>query len=146
MEESGKEPVSAPDESHAMLAHLVMRKQAALSIRIAAVFLTILFGLPLVNLYLPNIADMPVLGFTATWLFLGVLFYPLTWLLSWVFIQQSNRIEMECSDWRAVLGIEADEPLEPEGVGDVKPAFVESDLGSTQSPTPSNAPAEEDSE
>src|SRR5207248_6411627 len=124
MEETGKEAVTAPDESHEMLAHLVMRKQAALSIKIAAIFLTILFGLPLVNQFLPKVADTPVLGFTATWLFLGVLFYPLTWLLSWVFINQSDRLEAECSDWRVVLGMEAGEPLEPEGVGDVKPAFV----------------------
>lgn len=128
MDERDKETVPVPDDTHAMLAHLVMKKQAALSIRIAAIFLTILFGLPLVNLYLPRLADTPVLGFTLSWLFLGVLFYPVTWLLSWVFIKQSNRIEAECSDWRAVLGVEAGEPLEPEGVGDVKPAFVDTDL------------------
>jgi len=116
------------DAAHARLAHEVMRRQGSLSIRIAAVFLLILFGLPLVNNFKPDLANTPVLGFTATWLFLGVLFYPLTWLLSWMFIKQSDRIEAECSDWRAVLGTEAGELLEPEGVGDVKPAFIESDV------------------
>ena len=128
MDNPARHPDPVPEDSHAALAHAVMRKQAALSIKIAAVFLFVLLGLPLVNLYLPTIADYPVFGFTATWLFLGVLFYPVTWLLSWIFINRSNRIEAECSDWRAVLGVEAGEPLEPEGVGDVKPAFVETDL------------------
>ncbi len=101
-----------------------MVRQASLSIRVAAVFIVMLFGLPLVNHFLPEIANTPVLGFTATWLFLGVLFYPITWVLSAYFVKQSDRIEAECSDWRAVLGEEAGEPLEPEGVGDVKPAFI----------------------
>jgi uncharacterized membrane protein (DUF485 family) len=116
-----------PPESHADLARAVMRRQAALSIRVAAVFLAMLFGLPLVNYILPSLANLPVFGFTATWLFLGVLFYPITWVLSWYFIRESDRIESECSDWRAVLGIEAGEPLEPEGIGEIKPAFIETD-------------------
>src|SRR5258708_21726101 len=130
MNDADQVTMIVPEESHARLAHEVMRKQAALSIRIAAIFSVIPFGLPLVNLFLPKVADTPVLGFTATWLFLGVLFYPLTWLLSWIFINQSDRIEAECSDWRTVLGVEAGEPLEPEGVGDIKPAFLETDLHS----------------
>jgi uncharacterized membrane protein (DUF485 family) len=105
-----------------------MRRQAALSLRVAAIFILLVFGIPLVNTFAPELANTPVLGFTATWLFLGVLFFPITWLLSAYFIKQSDRIEEECSDWRAVLGVEAHEPIEPEGVGDVKPAFIEEDL------------------
>ena len=37
---------------------------------------------PLVNAFLPEIAQARIGGFSATWLFLGVLFYPITWLLS----------------------------------------------------------------
>ena len=117
-----------PEHEHARLAHVVMRKQASLSLRVAAVFLFMLFGLPLVNLYLPQVAGANVGGFTLTWLFLGVLFYPVTWLLSWYFIRESNRIEAECADWRAVLGVEAGEPLEPEGVEDIQPAFIAEDV------------------
>jgi uncharacterized membrane protein (DUF485 family) len=116
-----------PPESHADLAHAVMRRQAALSIRVAAIFLAMLFGLPLFNYLLPGFANLPIFGFTATWLFLGVMFYPITWVLSWYFIRESDRIESECSDWRAVLGIEAGEPLEPQGIGEIKPAFIETD-------------------
>src|SRR5262249_38512982 len=35
--------------------------------------------------------------------------------------------ESECADWRSALGVEAGEPLEPEGLGEIKPAFIESD-------------------
>jgi uncharacterized membrane protein (DUF485 family) len=104
-----------------------MRRQAALSIKVASVFIILLFGLPLVNYFMPALAATPILGFTATWLFLGVLFYPITWALSWYFVQQSDKIEEECSDWRAILGVRAGEPLEPKGVGDVKPAFLGGD-------------------
>jgi len=107
---------------------MVMRRQAALSIGVSLVFLTILFGLPLFNLLLPDLAARPVFGFTLSWLILGVLFYPITWLLSWYYIKESDRIEAACADWRSVLGEEAGEPLEPAGVGDVRPAFVETDI------------------
>src|SRR5689334_19846286 len=104
-----------------------MKRQAALSIRVALTFLIMLFGLPLINAFAPTIANSKVIGFTATWLFLAVLFYPITWFLSWYFIHASDKIEAECADWRAVLGEEAGEPLEPKGVGDIHPAFIESD-------------------
>jgi uncharacterized membrane protein (DUF485 family) len=115
------------EEDHERLARAVMKRQAALSLRVAAVFVVLVFGLPLVNFYLPAIANTPIAGFSATWLFLGILFFPITWLLSAYFIRESDRIESTCSDWRAILGAEAGEPLEPEGVGDVRPAFIEDD-------------------
>jgi uncharacterized membrane protein (DUF485 family) len=128
MPDSRPEVHSIPEDQHAKLAHAVMQRQASLSLRVSAVFIVMLLGLPLVNAYLPNVANASMAGFTFSWLFLGVLFYPITWLLSSYFIRESNRIEDECADWRSVLGIEAGEPLEPSGVGEVKPAFVESDL------------------
>ena len=127
MDAERREAQTLSESDHAQLAHIVMRRQAALSVRVAAVFLVMVFGLPLVNYFLPQLANTPVLGFTATWLVLGVLFFPITWLLSAYFIGQSDRIEAECADWRVVLGKEAGEPLEPQGVGDVKPAFIKSD-------------------
>ncbi|HZP84722.1 MAG TPA: DUF485 domain-containing protein [Chthonomonadaceae bacterium] len=123
---------SLPAEEQARLAHTVMRHQAALSVRVAIVFLALVFGLPLVNFYLPELANRPVLGFTATWLFLGVLFFPITWLLSAYFVRQSDRIEAEFADWRATLGVEAGEPLEPEGLGDVRPAFIQTEEEQSQ--------------
>ncbi len=117
--------LSAAD--HSRLAHLVMRRQAALSLRVAAVFVVLVFGLPLVNYLLPSLANTPVMGFTATWLFLGVLFFPITWLLSAYFIKQSDKIEEACGDWRAVLGIEAGEPITDDPASEIHPAFIEED-------------------
>lgn len=119
-----QDAASLSEEDRSRLAHHVMRRQAALSASVAAVFLILVFGLPMVNYLFPEAANAPVFGFPANWLFLGVLFYPITWLLSAVFIRRSDQIEAECADWRAVLGIEQGEPLEPEGIDDVKPAFL----------------------
>lgn len=105
-------------EEHALLAQHVMREQAALSLKIAVVFVILVFGLPLFNNFLPELANTRIFGFTATWLFLGVLFFPITWALSAYFIRESNRIESECADWRSFLGLTA------EGSGDLQPAFV----------------------
>jgi uncharacterized membrane protein (DUF485 family) len=77
------------------LARTVMRRQLGLSIRIAAVFLVLILGLPLLNRYMPDAAGARVMGFTASWLFLALLFYPITWFLSWLFIRKSDQIEHE---------------------------------------------------
>jgi uncharacterized membrane protein (DUF485 family) len=73
----------------------VMRLQAALSLRISSIFVLLLIGLPLVNQYLPDLARARVGAFTFSWLFLGVLFFPITWLLSATFIRESNAIEAQ---------------------------------------------------
>jgi uncharacterized membrane protein (DUF485 family) len=110
---------SLTPEEHARLARHVMHEQAALSLKVALVFVILVFGLPLVNNFLPDLANTRILGFTATWLFLGVLFFPITWALSAFFIRESNRIEEECADWRSFLGLTA------EGTDSVQPAFID---------------------
>ena len=87
--------VADDEAARAALAKAMMRRQAALSIRVAAIFLLLMFGLPLVNWLLPQVANASVGGFTFTWLLLAVLFYPITWLLSGYFIRASDRIEAE---------------------------------------------------
>jgi hypothetical protein len=91
------------DQDQGRLARAVMRRQGALSLRVAAVFIVLVLGVPLVNYLDPDLANTPVIGFTATWLFLGVLIYPITVALSFYFVGASNRIEASCSDWRAIL-------------------------------------------
>lgn len=110
---AGPETHSLSEEDHERLARAVMRRQAALSLRVASVFLAMLLGLPLVNAFLPGLANAPVFGFTASWLFLGVLSFPVTVLLSAYFVRESDRIEAECSDWRAMLGDGAEEGERP---------------------------------
>jgi len=80
-------------EHQRRMASAVMRRQLALSVQVAAVFLIMLFGLPLFNYFFPDLANRKVFGFTASWFFLGVLFYPLTWILSGYFIARSNAME-----------------------------------------------------
>lgn len=77
------------------LAGRLMRRQAALGLRVAAVFVLLLLGLPLANLFLPELTQTRVGGFTLTWLLLGVAFYPITCLLSVYFVRESDRIEAE---------------------------------------------------
>lgn len=86
-------------EDQARIARQIMRRQAGLSLKIAAVFLVLLLGLPLVNRYAPAVAQYPVFGFPASWLFLGVLFYPITVALSVIFVGASDRIESECMSY-----------------------------------------------
>lgn len=75
------------------LVRTIMRRQARLGLIIAAVFVLILVGLPLLNLYFPDVMASQVGGFSLTWLLLAALFYPVTWLLSWAFVRGSDRIE-----------------------------------------------------
>ena len=70
-----------------------MRRQLRLSIACAATFLVALLGLPLANYFFPELMAWRVLGFTLSWLILGVLFFPLVWAIAWVFIRRSIALE-----------------------------------------------------
>jgi len=73
--------------------HTLMRRQLKLSIACAATFAIVLFGLPLANYYFPEVMATRVFGFTLTWLILGVLFFPFVWIISFIFIKRSIRLE-----------------------------------------------------
>lgn len=75
--------------------HSLMRRQVRLSIACAAAFLVVLLGLPLANYFAPELMATRVLGFPLTWLVLGVLFFPAVWIISWIFIRRSLRLEDE---------------------------------------------------
>ncbi len=103
---SDKDLHGLSDEDQGRLARVVMRRQGVLSLRVAAVFLILVLGVPLVNRYWPELANAQVYGFTASWLFLGVLIYPITVALSFYFVAESNKIEASCADWRKALADE----------------------------------------
>src|SRR4051812_13938884 len=84
-----------PSPSDAALAALLMRRQAALSVRVAAVFLVLVLGVPLLTHFAPEFCQQPLFGFPLSWLLLGILFYPLTWVLSTYFVRVSERMETE---------------------------------------------------
>ena len=105
---SDKDLHALTGQDQARLARALMRRQGALSIRIAAVFVVLVLGIPLVNAFLPDLANTPVYGFTFSWLFLGVLIYPITVALSFYFVAASNKIEASCADWKKTLAEERD--------------------------------------
>jgi uncharacterized membrane protein (DUF485 family) len=73
--------------------HFLMRRQLRLSVACAATFLIALLGLPLLNYFFPEFMARRVAGFTLTWLILGVLFFPLVWVIAWFFIRRSIALE-----------------------------------------------------
>jgi uncharacterized membrane protein (DUF485 family) len=74
---------------------LLMRKQLRLSVTCAVAFLLALLGLPLANYFLPEFMGQRIFGFTLSWLFLGICFFPYVWLIAWIFIQRSIALETE---------------------------------------------------
>ena len=70
-----------------------MRRQLRLSISCALAFVVVLFGLPLVNYFYPEVMSLRVAGFTLSWLILGVLFFPFVWAIAWIFIRRSIALE-----------------------------------------------------
>ena len=90
-----------PKADIAGLSRVVMRRQAALSLGVASIFLAMILGLPLINRFLPSVANYPIFGFPASWLFLAVLFYPITVALSIFFVRKSDQIEAEFRDFDA---------------------------------------------
>lgn len=91
----GQSQTPHPHYSDAELAGKLMRRQAALSLRVAAVFLFLIVAVPLANQFAPAWSQQPVLGFPLSWFLLGILFYPITWALSTYFVRASEKLEAE---------------------------------------------------
>ena len=61
--------------------------------------MVLLLGLPLGNYLFPELMAARVFGFTVTWLILGIAFFPLVWLIGWVFVRRSIALEaLEASE------------------------------------------------
>ena len=84
---------SASDIHSESFLHSLMARQLKLSIACALTFLVALLGLPLLNYFFPEFMATRVFGFTLTWFVLGVLFFPLVWVISYVFIRRSIALE-----------------------------------------------------
>jgi len=89
-----------PDIHSEEFLHRLMRRQLRLSISIAVTFGIVLFGLPLANYFAPELMATRVAGLTLSWLVLGVLFFPMVWILSWIFIKASTALE---SNWNSTI-------------------------------------------
>jgi len=102
--------VAKPDIHSEDFLRLLMRRQLRLSIVCAATFLIALLGLPLLNYFFPEWMATRVFGFTLTWFLLGVLFFPLVWLISWFFIRRSIALEeAEVAEVESAKGEENDD-------------------------------------
>jgi uncharacterized membrane protein (DUF485 family) len=87
-------PPERTDDLHSeAFLHRLMARQLKLSISCAATFLVALLALPLANYFMPEFMAQRVMGFTLTWLILGVLFFPYVWIISWIFIKRSMALE-----------------------------------------------------
>lgn len=73
--------------------HRLMQRQLQLSIFCALLFLVALLGLPLLNFFAPELMARRIAGFTLSWLVLGVLFFPFTWIIAYYFIKRSIALE-----------------------------------------------------
>ena len=82
-----------PDIHSESFLHLLMRRQLRLSILSCLAFMLMLLGLPLANYLAPEFMARRVLGFTLSWLILGLGFFPTVWLVSWVFTRRSMALE-----------------------------------------------------
>lgn len=73
----------------------LVRRQLVLALSLAAVFIGLLFALPLVNALLPDIAEARVAGLPFRWLALAVLVYPVLWTLAAYYVSTSRKYEDE---------------------------------------------------
>jgi uncharacterized membrane protein (DUF485 family) len=71
----------------------LMRRQLRLSCLCAAAFLVVLLGLPLANYFFPDFMATRVCGFTLSWFFLGIGFFPAVWVIAYYFIRRSIALE-----------------------------------------------------
>jgi uncharacterized membrane protein (DUF485 family) len=85
-------PRKAGLHSEEFLASL-MRRQFRLSAACAVSFLLILLTLPLANYFYPEFMSRRVFGFTLTWFVLGIGFFPVVWVIAWIFIRRSIALE-----------------------------------------------------
>jgi uncharacterized membrane protein (DUF485 family) len=89
-------PTPPPEVHSEAFLRSLMRRQLRLSIACACAFLLMLLGLPLANYFFPKLMATRVFGgFTLTWFLLGIGFFPAVWVIAWVFIRRSIRLEEE---------------------------------------------------
>ena len=76
----------------------LVRAQLAASLRIAAIALVLFAPLPLLFAVLPELANLQILGIPLAWWVLGVLAYPVLYLLARLHRRQAERIERDFTE------------------------------------------------
>lgn len=82
------------------------RAQLRLGLTVLGLMVLGLGSFPLLLTLVPSTRTMTLAGVPLPWLVLGVLVYPSAWLLSRVYVRQSERIEAEFAD---IVGAGRDE-------------------------------------
>jgi hypothetical protein len=78
-----------------VLVRSLVRAQLTLALRLAAVFLCVLGGLPLLFAVSPSVSGARLLGIDLPWLLLGVLVFPLFIAGGWLYVRMSERNERD---------------------------------------------------
>lgn len=76
----------------------LVRAQLAASLRIAAIALVLFAPLPLLFAVLPGLADVRILGIPLAWWVLGMIAYPVLYLLARLHRRQAERIERDFTE------------------------------------------------
>jgi hypothetical protein len=76
----------------------LVRAQLAASVRVAAMALLLFAPLPVLFALVPAAADFPILGIPVIWWVLGLLAYPVLYLLARLHRRQAERIERDFAE------------------------------------------------
>ncbi|MCL6647919.1 MAG: DUF485 domain-containing protein [Chloroflexi bacterium] len=82
----------------AILLQDLIRRQVRLALGVTALFLAVLFALPLAYLDLPAVMEAEVLGLPLGWLIPAALIYPFTWGLAVLYARRARQHEEEFRD------------------------------------------------
>jgi hypothetical protein len=94
----GRQTLQALDEQDVvgeLLLRSLMRAQLGLAVRVAAVFVVLLGGLPLLFAVVPATRDLEVLGLALPWLLLAGLVYPALLVGGAVYVRLAERNERD---------------------------------------------------
>jgi Flp pilus assembly protein TadB len=81
-----------------VLIRSLIRAQLGLALRVLAVFVVLLGGLPLLFAVVPSAATVEIGGLPAPWFLLGLAAFPLLVLLGMVYARQAERNEREFAE------------------------------------------------
>lgn len=79
----------------AILLEDLIHRQLRLGLGVAALFLGVLFSLPIAYLVMPELMGLRLFGLPLGWLIPAALSYPFVWALAWFYAHRARRYEEE---------------------------------------------------
>lgn len=77
----------------------LIRAQLGLAVRLSVVVAVLLGGLPVLFALVPGLGDVAVFGLRLPWLLLGVLAYPLLYVVARIYVRQAERNEQDFAEF-----------------------------------------------